>query len=105
MRWVVLCAALAAGVAADQPDPLLLSRFLEKVKQDLVQLPNYTCLETIQRSERSPRTTFTKTGKKQSTDAITMCDVFVSGLNHAFVIGANAMIGTAFAATAYGMSA
>ena len=56
-------------------------------------------------TDRSPRTTFTNTGKKQSTAAITMCDVFVSGLNHAFVIGANAMIGTAFAAIAYGINA
>ena len=34
-----------------------------------------------------------------------MFDVFVSGLNQAFVIGANAMIGIAFAAIAYGISA
>ena len=34
-----------------------------------------------------------------------MCEVFVTGLNHAFVIGANAMIGIALAAIAYGMSA
>ena len=32
-------------------------------------------------------------------------ELFVSGLNHAFVIGAKAMIGTAFAAMAYGISA
>src|SRR5262249_47918198 len=56
-------------------------------------------------TERSPRTTFTKTGKKQRIAATTIFDSFVNGLNHAFVIGANAMIGIAFAAIAYGISA
>src|SRR3954464_3101444 len=53
-------------------------------------------------TDRSPRTTFTKTGKKQRTAAITIFDGFPSGLNHALVIGAKAMIGIAFAAIAYG---
>src|SRR5262249_5991851 len=56
-------------------------------------------------TERRPRTTFTNTGKKQSTAAMTILDVFVSGSNHAFVIGAKAMIGIAFAAIAYGRNA
>jgi len=31
-----------------------LSRFREKVKQDMTALPNYTCLETIERARRAP---------------------------------------------------
>src|SRR5207248_11095395 len=52
-----------------------------------------------------PRTTLTKTGKQHRTAATAIFELFVSGLNHAFVIGAKAMIGTAFAAMAYGISA
>ena len=48
---------------------------------------------------------FTSTGKKQSTAAITTFDHGLSVPNHAFVIGANAMIGIAFAAIMYGISA
>ena len=48
---------------------------------------------------------FTKTGKKQSTAAIAIFDVLPNGPNHAFVIGAKAMIGIALAAIAYGWSA
>src|SRR3954447_8102012 len=51
-------------------------------------------------TERRPRTVFTNTGKKQRMAAITIFDVLSSGLNQAFVIGANAMIGMAFAAIA-----
>ena len=47
-----------------------------------------------------PRTTLTKTGKKQRTAATAIFELLFSGLNHAFVIGAKAMIGTAFAAMA-----
>src|SRR5918911_4260935 len=57
------------------------------------------------RTEVSPRSVFTSTGKKQSTAAIAIFDDLLSGENHAFVIGAKAMIGTAFAAIAYGRSA
>src|SRR5262245_32057932 len=52
------------------------------------------------RTDVRPRSVFTKTGKKQSTAAIT---IFESGLrapNQLFVIGAKAMIGIAFAAIA-----
>ena len=49
---------------------------------------------------------FTSTGKKQRTAAIAIFELFVSPPpNHWFVIGAKAMIGIAFAATAYGSSA
>ena len=49
---------------------------------------------------------FTSTGKKHSTAAMTIFELFViPPENHWFVIGAKAMIGIAFAAIAYGMSA
>ena len=48
---------------------------------------------------------FTITGKKQSTPAIAIFECGESGSNQALKIGANAMIGTAFAAIAIGISA
>src|SRR5688572_33314215 len=57
------------------------------------------------RTEVRPRRVFTSTGKKHSTAAITTFDHGESVPNHALVIGANATIGTAFAAIMYGMSA
>src|SRR5207244_1612535 len=57
------------------------------------------------RTDVRPRSVFTSTGKTQSTAAIAIFDDLLSGENHAFVIGAKAMIGTAFAAIAYGISA
>src|ERR671933_1333840 len=57
------------------------------------------------RTEVSPRIVFTSTGKKQSTAAIAIFDDLLRGENQAFVIGAKAMIGTAFAAIAYGITA
>src|SRR5438045_1623130 len=57
------------------------------------------------RTDVRPRSVFTSTGKKQSTAAIAIFDDLLSGENQAFVIGAKAMIGTAFAAIAYGISA
>ena len=57
------------------------------------------------RTDVSPRSVFTSTGKKQRTAAMTIFDHGESVPNHAFVIGANATIGTAFAAIMYGMSA
>src|SRR5215472_11876767 len=50
------------------------------------------------RTEVRPRIVFTSTGKKQSTAAIAIFDPFENGLNQAFMIGAKAMIGIAFAA-------
>src|SRR5213078_3512422 len=52
------------------------------------------------RTDVKPRSVFTSTGKKQSTAAIAIFDDLLSGENQAFVIGAKAMIGTAFAAIA-----
>jgi len=44
-----------AGSARGQsPDDGHLARFKEKVRQDMATIPNYTCLETIQRARREP---------------------------------------------------
>jgi len=53
----------------------------------------------------SPRNVFTITGKKQRTAAIAIFEKGFRSPNQLFVIGANAMIGTALAATANGISA
>ncbi len=53
----------------------------------------------------SPRNVFTSTGKKHRTAAIVTFDHGLRSPNHAFVIGAKAMIGIAFAAIMYGISA
>src|SRR5215207_7643406 len=50
------------------------------------------------RTEVSPRSMFTSTGKKQRTAAIAIFDHGESSPNQLFVIGAKAMIGIAFAA-------
>jgi hypothetical protein len=42
-------------LAQAPPDATLLARFRPKIQQTLSQVPNYTCLETIQRSVRNPR--------------------------------------------------
>lgn len=48
-------AVLSIGLTGAQtPGPDQLSRFQEKVRQDITGLPNYTCLETIERSHRDP---------------------------------------------------
>src|SRR3954447_3838782 len=53
----------------------------------------------------SPRSVLTITGKKQRTAATAIFEVAASGSNQALKIGANAMIGTALAAIAIGISA
>ena len=58
------------------------------------------------RTDVNPRRVLTSTGKKHRTAAITTFELFVNPpLNHWLVIGANAMIGIAFAATKYGIRA
>src|SRR6266508_2876107 len=52
-----------------------------------------------------PRKVLTITGKKQSTAAIAIFETWFSRPNQLLVIGAKAMIGTAFAAIAKGISA
>jgi hypothetical protein len=53
----------------------------------------------------SPLSVLTMTGKKQSTAAIAIFENGFRSPNQLFVIGANAMIGTALAAIANGISA
>src|SRR6185503_19627669 len=53
----------------------------------------------------NPRSVFTITGRKHRTAAMAIFELGDSGLNQLFRIGANAMIGMAFAATASGISA
>ncbi len=51
-RLLITAATVALCAAGDQPESVVLARFQEKFRQDLAHLPNYTCLETIKRSER-----------------------------------------------------
>jgi hypothetical protein len=44
----------AGAVRAQSADEGQLARFKEKVRQDMTGIPNYTCLETIQRARREP---------------------------------------------------
>ncbi len=47
--------AMTAGAALGQgPGDGQLARFQEKVRQDMTGIPNYTCLETIERAHRDP---------------------------------------------------
>src|SRR5918992_4621068 len=57
------------------------------------------------RTDVSPRSVFTNTGKKTSTAAIAIFEAGLSSPNQLFVIGAKAMIGIALAAIANGISA
>src|SRR5690349_11316229 len=57
------------------------------------------------RTDVSPLVVLTITGKNTRIPAMAIFEVFSSGPNHWFVIGANAMIGTALAAMANGISA
>ena len=57
-QWAGLFAisiAIAAGASGGQtPGAGQLARFQEKVRQDMASIPNYTCLETIERTRREP---------------------------------------------------
>ena len=55
--FVLLLSALAAAAAADDlpPELIRLARFKQKIRRDMAQVPNYTCLETMERSQRLPR--------------------------------------------------
>ena len=44
----------AAGQSPDEGHEGQLARFKEKVRQDFTGIPNYTCLETIERARRAP---------------------------------------------------
>jgi len=49
-----VCLTMTAGLAGQPPDESRLAGFKEKVRQDMTSIPNYTCLETIERAHREP---------------------------------------------------
>jgi hypothetical protein len=49
---LLMLAALTLRAAGDSPEALQLARFKDQITQDLARIPDYTCLETITRSER-----------------------------------------------------
>jgi hypothetical protein len=54
--FLLLLSAIAAAAADDLPPELIrLARFKQKIRRDMAQVPNYTCLETMERSQRLPR--------------------------------------------------
>jgi len=54
LRHGALLLFLASTTPADPQEPPPLAPFKEKIRQDLAQIPNDTCLETIERYEREP---------------------------------------------------
>ena len=55
--FLLLLSATAIAATADDlpPEVIRLAHFKQKIRRDLAQLPNYTCLETMARSRREPR--------------------------------------------------
>jgi hypothetical protein len=55
--FLLLLSATVAACTADDlpPEVIRLARFKQKIRQDLSQVPNYTCLEIMERSPRQPR--------------------------------------------------
>ncbi len=52
--WLILISlTMTAGAAAQSPEEGRLARFQEKIRQDMAGIPNYTCLETIERARRA----------------------------------------------------
>lgn len=54
-RWIFAFAMLPCPAVPQTPVADQLARFQEKVRQDMSGIPNYTCLETIDRTHRMPR--------------------------------------------------
>ena len=54
--------AMTAGAAGQTPDQSRLAGFREKVQRDMTSVPNYTCLETIERLRRTPPLDFMHIG-------------------------------------------
>ena len=53
--WLgVVYLAATSGAAGESPGDGQLARFQERVRQDMTTIPNYTCLETIERAHRDP---------------------------------------------------
>ena len=75
-RWPVLLAALLPVFALAQPSPdvLLLSRIRQHMVRNLTQVPNYTCLQTIERSHRP-----SGTGQFRALDTVRVEVALVAG--------------------------
>jgi hypothetical protein len=52
--WLFAICFIPAGAAGQPPDESQFARFKEKIQQDMTSIPNYTCLETIERTHRDP---------------------------------------------------
>jgi len=50
--------ATTAAASGQSPEEGQLARFREKIRQDMTGIPNYTCLETIERARRTPPLNF-----------------------------------------------
>ncbi|MGB7759920.1 MAG: hypothetical protein WBL61_08830 [Bryobacteraceae bacterium] len=63
LAWLfAIFLAMTAVSAAQSPEEAQLARFREKIRRDMTTLPNYTCLETIERSRRAPPLDFMPAG-------------------------------------------
>jgi hypothetical protein len=61
-QWLAMFLAVTTGAAGQPFDEGQLARFREKVRQDMSSIPNYTCLETIERTRRMPPLDFMPAG-------------------------------------------
>ncbi len=61
---LAIALAMTAGAAGQPPEKGQLTRFAEKIRQDMTGIPNYTCLETIERARREPHS---RSFKRQDT--------------------------------------
>jgi hypothetical protein len=50
----VISLTMTLSAAAQTPQQAQLDRFQEKIRRDMTTIPNYTCLETIERAQRKP---------------------------------------------------
>jgi hypothetical protein len=51
-RLSLIFVAITAGAFGQSPEEAQLARFKEKIRRDMTGIPNYTCLETIERGRR-----------------------------------------------------
>jgi hypothetical protein len=61
-RLFPILLAMTTGAAGQSAGEGQLARFREKIRQDMTSIPNYTCLETIERAVRTPRFDFRPAG-------------------------------------------
>ena len=63
LPWLIaIFLAMTAGGAGQSPAEGQLARFQEKIRRDIAGIPNYTCLETIERARRTPPLDFMPAG-------------------------------------------